>query len=360
MIEERTTRSVSPKFLEGKKPLGCGYKVFDWSWGAKGDYCYADENGNVEGSVHTVTGKLDKCGWGLHYSKNPIDCMRYRNVIQWNKFAYVEAYDENIDCEEDGKSLCRTMKIIKVLSFEEMINAIKNCQFYKHGVCYSYDASDSYGLHDSYGVCNSYGLYDSYGIRGSGGIDYSRGVCSGWGIHDSFGINFGHGIRGSYGVCSSSGIRDSSGINCSSGIRDSSGINYSSGIGDSYGINNSHGVYNSAFCNNCAGISRCLLCNNISGSLMVFNKSVSEKRFLEIRYRFHDFGWKPNFTNALELKQKYGNGKWESTPSPIISGKSVKEAYADMPKEMIEYIKSLPEYDDYIFKVITGEIEEEQ
>ena len=92
---------------------------------------------------------------------------------------------------------------------------------------------------------------------------------------------------------------------------------------------------------------------------MVFNKPVLEKRFLEIRYRLLDFGWKPNFTNAIELKEKYGNGKWESTPIQIISGKSVKEAYADMPKEMIDYIKSLPEYDDYIFKEITGEIEGE-
>src|SRR5699024_1594706 len=94
-------------------------------------------------------------------------------------------------------------------------------------------------------------------------------------------------------------------INCSSGIRDSSGISYSSSIGSSYGINDSHGVYNSMFCNNCAGISRCLLCNNTSGGLMVFNKPVSEKRFLEIRYRLLDFGWKPNFTNAIELKEKY-------------------------------------------------------
>lgn len=79
------TMRIEPSSLEGKKALAVGYKIFDWNWGAAGNYCYADENGEVEGSVHTVTGPLDKCGWGLHYSKNPMDCMRYRNLIQWNQ-----------------------------------------------------------------------------------------------------------------------------------------------------------------------------------------------------------------------------------------------------------------------------------
>ncbi|MBS5433952.1 MAG: hypothetical protein KHY12_09390, partial [Firmicutes bacterium] len=119
------TMRIEPSSLEGKEALAVGYKIFDWNWGAMGGYCYADENGEVAGSVHTVTGPLDKCGWGLHYSKNPIDCMRYRDLIQWNKFALVEAYDENIDCPDKGKSLCRTMKIVKVLSFDEMLGEIE-------------------------------------------------------------------------------------------------------------------------------------------------------------------------------------------------------------------------------------------
>ena len=60
------TMRIEPSSLEGKKALAVGYKIFDWNWGAAGNYCYADENGEVEGSVHTVTGSLDKCGWGLH------------------------------------------------------------------------------------------------------------------------------------------------------------------------------------------------------------------------------------------------------------------------------------------------------
>ncbi len=56
------TMRIEPSSLEGKKALAVGYKIFDWNWGAKGGYCYADKNGEVEGSVHTVTGPLDECG----------------------------------------------------------------------------------------------------------------------------------------------------------------------------------------------------------------------------------------------------------------------------------------------------------
>lgn len=39
---------------------------------------------------------------------------------------------------------------------------------------------------------------------------------------------------------------------------------------------------------------------------------------------------------------------------PEVKSKSTKEAYTDITQEMIDYIKSLPEYNDEIFKVITG------
>ena len=49
------------------------------------------------------------------------------------------------------------------------------------------------------------------------------------------------------------------------------------------------------------------------------------------------------------------NGElWENVPVPKISGISNIEAYKDMPKELIEYFKSLPEFDAEIFKEITG------
>ena len=254
------TMRIEPSSLEGKKALAVGYKIFDWNWGASGNYCYADENGEVEGSVHTVTGPLDKCGWGLHYSKNPIDSMRYRDLIQWNKFALVEAYDENIDCPDKGKSLCRTMKIVKVLSFDEMLGEIERVQ--------------------------------------------------------------------------------------------KESLSAENGIRNGYGISDSSGVYMSKFCSKCDGISRCLFCYGVSGKLMIFNKPVTKERFEEVWDALGD--WHPDFTNAEALKEKYG-GTWEKTPAPQISGRSAKEAYAEMPEALRAYIKAMPEYDEDLFRAITEE-----
>ena len=257
------TKRVDASFLDGKEPIAVGYKIFGWDWSGYGGYSYADENGEVEDSVHTETGRLSKCGWGLHYCENPLDCMRYRDIIKWNKFALVEAYDENIKADGDDKSVCRTLLIKKVLSFDEMIEACKS---------YQKEANIA---------------------EATNGISYG------------------------------------------------------------YGISNGYGVYNSKHCRKCEGISRCLFCYGLEGAkLMLFNKPISAERFNEVLYKLG--GWYPNFTNAEELKQKYGNGEWKTTPAPAIEGRTVKEAYAEMPETLIAYVKSLPEYDDEIFRKITG------
>ncbi len=249
------TKRIDPSELDGKEPIATGYKIFGWDWTGYGGYCYADENGNVEGSVHTGTGELSKCDWGLHYCENPLDCMRYRDIIQWNKFALVEAYGENI--KGDDKSVCRTLLIKKVLSFDEMVNACKSYQ------------------------------------------------------------------------------KETNIVEATNGISDGHGINWSK------------------HCCKCEGISRCLLCYGLEGAkLMLFNKPITEERFNEVDINLGD--WYPKFTNAEELKEKYGNGEWCATPAPAITGRTAKEAYAEMPTELVEYIKSLPEYDDEIFRKITG------
>ncbi len=299
------TKRVDASFLKGKEPIAVGYKVFGWDWTGYGDYSYADENGAVEGSVHTVTGKLSKCGWGLHYCENPLDCMRYRDIIQWNKFALVEAYDENIKADDDDKSVCRTLLIKKVLSFYEMIEACKS---------YQKEANISEATN---------------GISSGSGISYGSGISSG------------------------EGIRDGSGIRCGYGISNGYGISCGYGISYGYGIRNGCGIYKSKHCLKCEGISRCLFCYGLEGAkLMLFNNPITKERFNEVDIKLG--GWYPKFTNAKELKEKYGNGEWRATPAPAITGRTAKEAYAEMPTELVEYIKSLPEYDDEIFRKITG------
>ena len=281
----KETKRVAPSMLDGKKPIAVGYKIFNYDWTGYNDYSYADENGEVEGSVHTVTGDLEHCGWGLHYCENPVDCMRYRDLIKWNKFALVEAYDENIKRDNDDKSVCRTLKIKKVLSFDDMIKACKE-----------------------------------YQVNGSG-------ISNGSGIRNGYGISNGYGIRDGYGISNGDGIRNGYGINAS------------------------------MHCRKCEGISRCIFCDGLEGAkLMIFNKPVTVERFDEVWSKLN--GWEPDFTNAQQLKREFGDDKWANTPIFKNTSREASEVYAEMPRKLREYIKAMPEYDDEIFKAITGEADE--
>ena len=248
------TYRIDPKELEGMETLAEGYKIFDEDWKGYGEYCYADENGEVEGSAHKVDGGLEHCKNGLHFCQNPADCLKFKEPLQWNKYAKVSAFGE-VNHHEDGKSECSILRIDKVLTFAEFIDAVKEKNIY--------------------GGRNIYGGYD---ITGGSKILY---------------------------------------------------------------------------CSDCEGISRSIFCHKKSGKLYVFNKKTTEKRFSQIWNDLRSFNWYPKFTNAKELLKKYG-GKWECVPPRRIEARDAKEAYADMPQEMLEYVKAMPEFNAKIFKKITG------
>ena len=379
--------------LDGKKPIAVGYKIFNWDWTGYNDYSYADENGEVEGSVHTVTGDLEHCGWGLHYCENPVDCMRYRDLIQWNKFALVEAYDENIKRGNDDKSVCRTLKIKKVLSFDDMIKACKEYQVNGYGIHNGSGISNGsairngygirngsgisggYGIHNGYAISNGYGIHNGFGIHngsaisnGSGisdssairngyGIRNGSGISGGYGIHNGSGISNGYAISNGYGIHNGYGISDGYAISGGYGISNGYGISDGYGIRNGYGIRDGSGINASMHCRKCKGISRCIFCDGLEGAkLMIFNKPVTVGRFGEVWSKLN--GWKPDFTNAQQLKREFGDDKWANTPVFEITSRKASEVYAEMPRKLREYIKAMPEYDDEIFKAITGEADE--
>ena len=97
------------------------------------------------------------------------------------------------------------------------------------------------------------------------------------------------------------------------------------------------------------------MCLNTSGQNRVFNKEVKKSRFKEINEKIEELrdGWYPKFTNAFDLRKENG-GSWKDVPAPKILGTSNIEAYKDMPAGLIDYLKSLPEFDGEIFEKITG------
>lgn len=67
------TYRLTEKDIENKPVLAVGYKIFAPGWETKHyAYCYADENGNVLNTIHTVDGNIAECRWGLHFSKKPL------------------------------------------------------------------------------------------------------------------------------------------------------------------------------------------------------------------------------------------------------------------------------------------------
>lgn len=79
------TYRITEKEIEGMKPLAVGYKIFKPDWKSKNGYCYADENGEVLNTIHTVDGNITECRWGLHFSKKPQDCFNFFESVQWNR-----------------------------------------------------------------------------------------------------------------------------------------------------------------------------------------------------------------------------------------------------------------------------------
>ncbi len=123
---------------------------------------------------------------------------------------------------------------------------------------------------------------------------------------------------------------------------DSNGVNYSDGVNRSYGITK------------CEGISQAIFCFNKSGKLMAFNTKISEERFNEIYKRLVSFNWSPKFNNAKELK---GNLAWYESNIPAIVCVDNKTVWRFIPEEMKDYIQSLPEYNEKLFKKITGDLD---
>ena len=78
------TIKVERSFIEGKKVLSTGYKIFKNDWSTKhGNYSYGDVK---EGDIFTVEGNIKECLWGLHFSENPVHCFNFYVYVVWMLF----------------------------------------------------------------------------------------------------------------------------------------------------------------------------------------------------------------------------------------------------------------------------------
>lgn len=130
-------------------------------------------------------------------------------------------------------------------------------------------------------------------------------------------------------------------------VSDSSGVNYSRGVSDSSGVNDSYGI------RYCEAITHGLFCyKKESAKYVMFNKKTTKARFDEVYAHILSFGYAPNFDNFYELK---GDKEWWALCFPMLMKVDNKTAWSKMPQEMLDYIKSLPEYNEKIFEKIVGD-----
>ena len=132
------------------------------------------------------------------------------------------------------------------------------------------------------------------------------------------------------------------------GVNRSFGVNMSDGVNGSFGVNRSFGILNSY------GVDCALFLANKKRVYLIFGKEVSEGRYLEVKNNLYEkLGiWEPNFNNIKTLYLKNGSD-WKLTPIKNAEEIARQEAWRDMPREAVEYVASLPEFDADMFFEIT-------
>jgi len=312
-----------------------GYKVFLNDWTCNG-FQYE------VGKTYELEGEIEICSRGFHFCENLKECFNYYDCVPWNKIAEVEALGEIKKSADDSKCVTNKIKIIREIPFEDLKGIMRG-----NGVNLANGVNRSYSVNNSHGVNRSNGVNESDGVNISNGVNWTNGV------NNSDGVNWANGVNNSDGVNRSSEINRSYGVNGSNGVNRSDGVNWSHGVNRSAGVNGSYGVLNSF------GVDSALFLANKPRVYSIFNKEVAEERFEEVRDKLFTLlqGWQPTFNNLKSLYLKNGS-EWAKTPIPNAEEISKKEAWADMPKQAIEYIRSLPEFDAEMFFEITGIKEE--
>ena len=244
------------------------------------------------GKEYTYDGEVKICQSGFHACEKLQDCFKYYPCVPWMKIAEVEMLGEIKEHTEDSKIVTNKIKIIKEIPFGDIEKIIRN---------------DISGRNNIWGGNNIKGGHDIWGGSYIGG---------------------GNDIRGGNAISGGNNIRGGNNIK---------------------GGNNCIGSYD------CSGIANDIFSAHKKETFTVFGKEVTEDRFKEIKNKILELwdNWYPKFNNLHILYLKAGS-KWEETPIPNAKAISKEEAWADMPKKALEYIRSLPEFDAKTFAEIAG------
>lgn len=332
------------------------------------------------GNIYNIYEKIKMCCSGFHF------CKQLKAVFDFYMFSQNVVYCEVEGIKkrdgyilEDGNKVCaKQIKIIKKLTFKQVLKILqKELEIKKE--------KDNFYCENIQAVFNSSYIIDSNAIQNSKYIKTSYAVLKGRNINYSNVIsysdtlNYSEVVKGSKMLLNSKVINDSlfvynskivdngkfihgsDNIVYSREIISSNSVRFSSYIKDSSNIESSYYVINSSLINKsryiscCQNISNCLFCYDLQdASFCVFNKKVSGERKVEIEEKLSNIlkykNFNLNFTNASKLMKAKDKSKMALYDFTIYN---IGEHFKSFPKEAIDYLKSLPEFDSKIFEKIT-------
>ena len=98
------------------------YKVFEPDWTCR-DYDFKDEKSNAIGTTHKIEGQIRICDHGFHYCPKLVDCFNYYDFDSKNKVAEIEVIGDFKD-GNNGKEVTSEFKIIRELTWFEVLELV--------------------------------------------------------------------------------------------------------------------------------------------------------------------------------------------------------------------------------------------
>ena len=300
-----------------------GYKVFnpDWTCSPNGNTKQYSCPGKFEEDITSV-----RCGHGMHFCRKASDCFDYYDFNSKNKVAEVIAYG---DIAEEGDKCCTNkLEIVREIPWQELLTIVNT-------------GKDCTGLGNS-GDCNSGNKNSGNGNSGN----KNSGDC-----------NSGDGNSGDWnsGDCNSG--------DCNSGNWNSGNGNSGNGnSGNKNSGNGNSGNGNSGDWNDTDFSSGCF--NTKEQKILLFDKPSdwtyldwleSEARNLlnDIPKGVVEWIWSVNMTD----EEKKANPTYETTGGylkVLDAFESAQLWWDGLTPSDKERIKSLPNFDAYIFEKCTG------
>lgn len=290
-----------------------GYKVFNKDWTCR-DFKYE------VGKIYEHQGNIEICGKGFHFCQKANDCFNYYSFDSRNKVAEVEAIGI---CETEGnESVTDKIKIIKEISWEETLKLV-NTGDYNTG-------------------------YRNTGDYNTGDFNTGDSNTGNWNTGD---WNTGYRNTGDWNT-GNSNTGNSNTSNRNTGDYNTGDFNtgnFNTGNWNTGDFNT--GNFNTGFF------------NNKTPNIIIFNKEIDLsfkeikklKGFEILNYNYENNWWvySKNMTN--EEKEKYPEHKTTGGYLKTITFKDACNLMWDnLTQEEKEDVKNLPNFDNNIFKEITG------